>query len=313
MSTSPNASQNTSTQNNPDTPITTIYAAFNKKRHPVVFPMTKGTAASPNKAVHLYQCKDFINLTQAIKLLNEGEEKYIWLVDMVESYNYGLASTFESFEEFKAIPSRRDYDSHNNDVRNFRFLAASKSDEYYVNQQLKSVNKSVLYQITREEYMDSLEVLPPMNWHTYKGNEVFFSSEYTSGDITRMFCKVSRCENALSDENGYVYYEKNVVYTDKSTWIDNKLILARKAFNTSTSNDNDVPEELFKLSYSLLLETKGRAIAKLLSLVPANKFSHSQVCFDTCIGTKTYRGLALTVGRMFGKEIKSLEFINEFL
>lgn len=63
-------------------------------------------------------------------------------------------------------------------------------------------------EITEDEYNEMLNVLPPLNWCTKNGVEMFCMSEMYTGSYTTQYAK----------HNGK-YYRKMVDYLDESTWI----------------------------------------------------------------------------------------------
>ena len=49
-------------------------------------------------------------------------------------------------------------------------------------------------EITEDQWMDALEVLPPQKWQTVNGVELFRMSEYTTGNITTHYARIGeRC------------------------------------------------------------------------------------------------------------------------
>lgn len=53
---------------------------------------------------------------------------------------------------------------------------------------------------TADEFSDMLNILPPYGWQTGPGWEVFKMSELTSGNITRIFCRIGTDFFTLSDD-----------------------------------------------------------------------------------------------------------------
>lgn len=69
-----------------------------------------------------------------------------------------------------------------------------------------------LIEIDQEEYREQLNVLPPLNWVTIGGVEMFCMSEMYDGNYTAQYAK-----------KGDRYYTKMVDAWDKTTWINNFL------------------------------------------------------------------------------------------
>ena len=70
-----------------------------------------------------------------------------------------------------------------------------------------------VFEITKEQWWDALEVLPPMAWHTADEVERFLMSEFTTGSFTNQYARL-----------GERYFVKTVNARDKSSWIDRKMI-----------------------------------------------------------------------------------------
>ena len=76
--------------------------------------------------------------------------------------------------------------------------------EYYLNKPL--------IEVTKQEFDDALNVLPPLRWCTISGVEEFLMSEFYTGIYTTQYAK---CNNK--------YYCKMVDAYDQTTWIHNLL------------------------------------------------------------------------------------------
>lgn len=50
--------------------------------------------------------------------------------------------------------------------------------------------KTAPARISRGEFLDALEVLPPMHWHSTGRIETFKSSEFYSGIVTAIYCRI---------------------------------------------------------------------------------------------------------------------------
>lgn len=71
-----------------------------------------------------------------------------------------------------------------------------------------------MQEITKKQYDDALNVLPPLGWHTRHNVEEFCSREFVTGSYTMQY--------AYSLVQGK-YYAKLVDYSDPSTWISSIL------------------------------------------------------------------------------------------
>lgn len=99
-----------------------------------------------------------------------------------------------------------------------------KSWEEYEKEHSKFYLSQKLEMVSREEYYEQLNMLPPYMWKSsgdsFSGKvEYFMCSEFTFGNITRQYY----CSN------GY-YYKKYVDIKDQSTWISQTDIYYFKRF-----------------------------------------------------------------------------------
>ena len=78
--------------------------------------------------------------------------------------------------------------------------------EYMLSKELKEV--------TKEEYNEMLNVLPPLYWTTIDDVTMFCMCEMTTGSYTSQYAHDKRTDK---------YYAKTVDCADKSTWINNIL------------------------------------------------------------------------------------------
>jgi len=123
------------------------------------------------------------------------------LVDYTFEYDYSTQSmkhgnlTVAKYLESKGVT---DYEIISND----EFM--TRHDEWF-----RSTYLTPAIEITEEQFIDSLEVLPPMDWHRdTDGIEKFMMIERLIGDITAQYGRL-----------GDKYICKNVVIGDKSTHI----------------------------------------------------------------------------------------------
>lgn len=70
-----------------------------------------------------------------------------------------------------------------------------------------------LYEVAEHQWMDMLEVLPPVNWGNRDGFNSFFMSEFDTGSYTRQYAR----------QNGRYFY-KVVDYHRPDTWIKADMI-----------------------------------------------------------------------------------------
>lgn len=77
-------------------------------------------------------------------------------------------------------------------------------DEYY--------EKKPICEITKKEWWEQLECLPPLNWRAFNGVEEFFVPEFTESCFTGNYIK-------YKDR----YFCKTVSYYDKSQWLSNNI------------------------------------------------------------------------------------------
>ena len=77
-------------------------------------------------------------------------------------------------------------------------------DEYY--------EKRPIYEVTKEEWWEQLECLPPLNWRSFNGFSEFFMPEFTEACYTGNYIK-------YKDR----YFCKTVNYYDQSKWLSNNL------------------------------------------------------------------------------------------
>lgn len=75
--------------------------------------------------------------------------------------------------------------------------------------------------VTREQYWDALEALPPLHWTTHKGVEVFCMSEMTCGTYTSQYAKTAI---EINGEPTIVYATKSVCAYSRDTWITQEQI-----------------------------------------------------------------------------------------
>lgn len=86
--------------------------------------------------------------------------------------------------------------------------------ESFLNFQKEQLMKNAtITEVTKENYTDALNVLPPIKYCTIDGVTMFCMCEMYTGSFTTQYAKV-----------GDKYFTKLVDITDKETWIHKNLI-----------------------------------------------------------------------------------------
>ncbi len=80
-----------------------------------------------------------------------------------------------------------------------RYPGAALGELGPVSEQSESFYRSAPVEITRERFIEMLEVLPPVGWVHAGDAETFKLSERTSGNITPIFCRIGERHFELSD------------------------------------------------------------------------------------------------------------------
>lgn len=80
-------------------------------------------------------------------------------------------------------------------------------EEFLRRERDKWITNEVTF-ITREQYWEMLEILPPLNWIRGDSYETFHMSEFMTGNYTEQY-----------GQKGDIYIHKMTDYADKSTWI----------------------------------------------------------------------------------------------
>ena len=156
-----------------------------------------------------------LTLEDAQNKLSSGEVKGVWLFIEGCQYNYGLYSYNTNPERLTASWLENCLNDHP-DTR-VAIIPDDIAVNYTLFKQTQEAELAPLHEIDREGYWDALEVLPPLKFHNFKGNSVFFMSEFNSGTLTNMYCEMK--DGELSR-----YFCKLVDFTDNQTWITPDLI-----------------------------------------------------------------------------------------
>lgn len=118
-------------------------------------------------------------------------------------------ATYES--HIKNFPDRKEYwESCKAEYENAKYEVMT-FDEFLARQKISMVSGSVT-ETTEENYLEMLNVLPPMKWCTIDGVEMFCMCEMYTGTYTNQYAKI-----------GNKFYTAMVDVTDQSTWIHNRL------------------------------------------------------------------------------------------
>lgn len=82
------------------------------------------------------------------------------------------------------------------------------SSEEYRTRQRAEILSDPITEITEEQFMEALEVLPPLCWTAFSGGERFLMSEFLTGSYTAQYARF-----------GDRYFTRTVDAHDRSTWI----------------------------------------------------------------------------------------------
>jgi len=72
-------------------------------------------------------------------------------------------------------------------ARNYPGVMLGTVEEYEA--QLVQAVRTESVEITRRQYLEALEVLPPLDWEGSRGNESFKLSEFHTGNITSIYAR----------------------------------------------------------------------------------------------------------------------------
>lgn len=82
----------------------------------------------------------------------------------------------------------------------------------FLQRQKKHMLSGGVTETTEEQFDEMLNILPPLNWCTIDGVEMFCMCEMYTGTYTNQYARI-----------GDKYYTAMVDVTDRSTWIHNRL------------------------------------------------------------------------------------------
>ena len=152
-----------------------------------------------------------ISTFKTFDFLSKGESEKELLDRANEYKERDIARFKEIISDFKSQGKDTDYYE--------KRLAATEQINYKImtwdefqSGQKKYLLSDDLKEITKEEYYKALNVLPPIQWCTIAGVEMFCLSEMYTDTYTTQY---ARCNEK--------YYCKMVDTTDKETWIHNLL------------------------------------------------------------------------------------------
>ena len=141
------------------------------------------------------------------------------IVDLTETFKgHSQSITYLDGDIERVMYSSTLHNQGNGDLTLNQYLSIDKHKSYSVltesvfdklNEGYYSSLVSDAQEITREEYLEQLEVLPPENWVVDGRFEHFRMCEYYSGPITQQYAR-------LDDK----HLTKRIDVTNKSTWIN---------------------------------------------------------------------------------------------
>ena len=118
----------------------------------------------------------------------------------------------ERAKERASVKTREDYKYWAKEYWEYKRISMEimTEEEYYKIQKEYLFKTHPLKEITKKQWYDMLECLPPMDWHRGDYMQFFFMCEMYTGSYTNEY---------YWDMNNNKFYEKMVDYRDKSTWI----------------------------------------------------------------------------------------------
>lgn len=157
-------------------------------------------------------------------------EPEIWIINVYDMYPY-------TFCKGKDVAAKiKEAQEHNaNEVKKLEALLQQYPDHLIFMSMLKTAKKARYeamtwdeyvarqrahllagepQEVTEEQFMEQLDVLPPLHWCTINGIEMFCMSEMWSGSYTTQYAY---------DRSTGKYYSKTVDSEDRSTWINTYL------------------------------------------------------------------------------------------
>ena len=151
------------------------------------------------------------------------DAKHLSIFDFAENEEQAEQKFFKAIESCqediktweshcKTYPNRKDLKAYLERAKSKQYKIMSFQEflqmerDYYINLPLT--------EITKEQFHEMLNVLPPLKWCTMHNIEMFCMSEMWSGSYTSQYAY-----NLVTEK----YYHKMVDITDQKTWIHNFL------------------------------------------------------------------------------------------
>lgn len=163
--------------------------------------------------IDLAKALDQLAICETIKPGPDKDNLKVWIVVPSSDWNYGLwgfAGLTSSLYQLMTAACGKE----GKERENIRFLPIASTDDYVNESENLTVAGYKLKKISKEDWWEMFEILPPMNWcRQQEGLEIFFMSEFFSGNITSEYAR-----------DGDNYFTKNVLYNDQKTWISLKQI-----------------------------------------------------------------------------------------
>lgn len=127
------------------------------------------------------------------------------LGDYVLASNKSVYNFYLTLEAAQADLQRANADS------SFGPYTAMTYDEYRAKERAFWLGDAPV-EITRERFIQALEVLPPLRWIQEPGYNSFLMSEFMSGNYTNQYVRYGTGDT-------YTYWVKMVDATDRTTWL----------------------------------------------------------------------------------------------
>ena len=127
-------------------------------------------------------------------------------------------NTFLVYECFETLEKANDYlqkklNNNNYEVEKFEDYCIRERD-YYIKESIK--------EISEDDYIRAMEVLPPIKWMNYKQHEVFCNSEALTGVYHRQYTKRNLTYYNEDGTTKHLYYTAIVDIYDKNTWVPHR-------------------------------------------------------------------------------------------
>ena len=131
---------------------------------------------------------------------------------LTDAYNRKEEDTQTWAKNCELYPNTPAFENYLKEAQNKEYIIMTW-DEYEESQKTYWINKPVT-EITKENFHEMLNVLPPIKWCTIDNVEMFCMSEFLTGVYTSQYAH---------DKKNDKYYHKTVSVFDQKTWIHNFL------------------------------------------------------------------------------------------